>query len=141
GGDPAEAAQGAGEEGGQEGGKDGGVRGGKVGGVLGGKVGGTGSATEVVPFGEGMTRPKRLSGDEPRYSREALEAGVEGTMIVKCVIEVDGRLENCRVIKSLPYMEKAVLEALDSHRYSPVTFQGRPARVDYTFTIRLVVPQ
>jgi protein TonB len=38
-------------------------------------------------------------------------------------------------------MDKAVLEALSTHRYSPVTFQGRAVRVDYTFTIRLVMPQ
>jgi protein TonB len=87
-----------------------------------------------------MTRPRRLSGDDPRFSREALEAGVQGTMIVKCVIETDGRLDNCRVIKTLPYMEKAVLEALSTHRYSPVMFQGRAQRVDYTFTIKLVAP-
>jgi protein TonB len=130
-----------GQPGGQEGGQEGGVIGGKIGGVIGGKIGGTGTSTEVVPFGEGMARPKRLSGDDPRYSREALEAEVEGTMIVKCVIETDGRLQNCRVIKSMPHMERAVLDALGTHRYSPMTFQGRPVRVDYTFTIRLVMPR
>ena len=135
-------AQTGGQVGGVEGGVAGGVVGGTVGGTIGGKIGGTGTGeTVVIPFGEGMTRPKRLSGDEPRFSREALEANVSGMMIVKCVIEVDGRLENCRVVKALPYMEKAVLDALGTHRYSPVMFQGRPQRVDYTFTIKLIAPQ
>jgi protein TonB len=58
-------------------------------------------------------------------------------MIVRCVIEVDGHLENCKVIKSLPYMEEAVLSALATHKYTPVMFQGKPQRVNYTFNIKL----
>lgn len=127
--------------GGEDGGEDGGVKGGKIGGQSGGKLGGTGTTTVVIPFGEGMTRPKRLSGEDPRYTREAIEANVQGVTIAKCVIEIDGRLQNCRIVKALPYMENAVLDALATHRYSPVTFQGQPVRVDYTFNIKLVMPQ
>jgi protein TonB len=38
-------------------------------------------------------------------------------------------------------MEKAVLEALASQKFKPVTFQGRPVSVDYVFNIRLVLPR
>lgn len=95
----------------------------------------------VLPFGEGMNRPKRLEGRDPQYTREALEAHVEGTMIVRCVIETDGTVQDCKVIKPLPYMERAVLDAITSARYTPVTFQGNPVRVNYTFNIKLVLPQ
>ena len=88
-----------------------------------------------------MSRPRKLSGRDPEYSREALAAGVEGMMIVRCVIELDGKLEDCKVIKTLPYMEAAVLSALATHRYSPVMFQGRPQRVNYTFNIKLMAKQ
>ena len=124
---------------GVEGGVEGGVVGGVVGGVLGGTLGGTGTK-DVMAFGEGMTRPERVSGADPVYTREALEAHVQGLMIVKCVIGVDGYLSNCRIIKPLPYMEKAVLDALSTRRYKPVTFQGRPITCDYVFNIKLVMP-
>ncbi|WP_309890827.1 TonB family protein [Archangium sp.] len=117
----------------------GGVVGGTVGGVPGGQVGGTG--TGAIPFGAGMTLPKKLSGPPPRYTREALAARVEGVMIVRCVITTQGRIEQCRVIKPLPHMEQAVLEALYAQRYQPVTSQGRPIPVDYTFNIRLTLPR
>ena len=94
----------------------------------------------VLPFGEGMNRPTQLNGEEIVYSREAIQARVEGLMIVKCVITTQGRLELCRIIKGLPYMEKAVLDALASRLYTPVTFQGRPVSVDYVFNIRLQLP-
>ncbi|MGZ3458346.1 MAG: energy transducer TonB [Archangium sp.] len=127
-----------GVEGGVAGGVVGGVIGGVVGGVLGGQVGGTG--TDVLPFGAGMTRPEKLSGPQPQYSREALEAHVQGLMIVKCVITTEGNVERCRIIKPLPHMEQAVLDSLYAQRYKPVTFQGRPVQVDYTFNIRLNLP-
>ena len=55
-------------------------------------------------------------------------------------VSVDGSLTNCRVIKGVPMMDQAVLGALARHRGTPVTFQGRPVSVDYTFTIRLKMP-
>jgi len=63
-----------------------------------------------------MTRPTRIAGREPQYTREAMMARVEGMMIVRCTITLEGTLTNCRVIKSLPHMEKAVLDALATHR-------------------------
>ncbi|HEX5752407.1 MAG TPA: energy transducer TonB [Archangium sp.] len=128
-----------GVEGGVPGGVIGGVVGGVVGGVLGGQVGSTG--TDVLPFGAGMTRPEKMSGPAPQYTREALEARVQGLMIVKCVITTEGAIERCRIIKPLPHMEQAVLDSLYAQRYKPVTFQGRPVQVDYTFNIRLSLPR
>ena len=131
------------DNGGVEGGVEGGVKGGVVGGVIGGVVGGQLGGqlgSEVLPFGEGMTRPQLLEGRDPSYSREALEAHIQGLMIVKCVITVQGTLENCRIIKPLPHMEQAVLESLKTKKYRPVMFQGRPVAVDYVFNIKLVLP-
>lgn len=132
------------EEAGEVGGVPGGVAGGVVGGVVGGQVGGTlgGSGPEVLPFGEGMSRPVPDPGNRPpQYSREALEARIEGLMLVKCTITTEGELTNCRVIKPLPHMDKAVLEALSKWRFKPVTFQGRAIAVDYVIPVRLVIPR
>jgi len=96
----------------------------------------------ILPFGEGMSPPQVLKeGKSIQYTREARAAKIEGTMIVKCVITVKGKLENCRVLKTLPHMEQVVLESLKSRVYAPITFQGRPVGVDYTFNIRLVPPR
>ena len=95
----------------------------------------------VLPFGDGMSPPMMLEGKPFAYTREALAARVEGTMLVKCRINVSGRLENCRVLKGVPLMEQTVLSELASRRYTPVTYQGKPVAVDYLFTIRLQLPQ
>jgi periplasmic protein TonB len=93
---------------------------------------------EVYPFGAGMTRPELLGGRMPEFTREANEARVSGTMLVKCVITTEGRLTNCRVIRPVSFMTEEVLAALATQRYSPVTFNGTPVSVDYLFTFRFV---
>ncbi len=131
-----------GVEGGVAGGVVGGVVGGTLGGVVGGELGGTG--TQVVAFGEGMTRPKQTSGVDFKtdfvYPREAAEAHVGGLAIVRCRIELDGHLEGCRIIKGLAHMDSAILAALATQRYTPVMFEGHAVLVDYTFNLRFVAP-
>ena len=62
-------------------------------------------------------------------------------MLVKCIVSVQGQVRNCRVIKSLPFMDKAVIEALEKRRYSPALLHGQPIEVDYTFKITLALPE
>ncbi|ADO71207.1 TonB family protein [Stigmatella aurantiaca] len=96
----------------------------------------------VIPYdSESMSRPEQIQGKELAYTREALEAKVQGVMLVKCTINRQGRVENCRVIKTLPHMEAPVLEALKSRVYKPILYQGQPVAVDYVFNIRLALPR
>jgi protein TonB len=132
-------AQPGGVTGGVEGGVAGGVVGGTVGGVVGGQLGG--QLGGVLNFQSGMTRPERLSGKDPVYTREALEARVEGVMIVKCTITAQGDVTDCRVIKPLPHMTESVLETVKTWKYKPVTFEGKPVSVGYNISIRLVLPR
>jgi periplasmic protein TonB len=102
---------------------------------------GGGGGGEVEVFTGEMTRPVQLEGRDPQYTREALEAHVEGVMVARCVITTAGRLEGCRILKPLPHMEQAVLASLATRRYTPVMYQGRPVSVQYVFQIRLVLPR
>jgi serine/threonine-protein kinase len=99
------------------------------------------TAPAVIPFNERMSAPEQLEGRPIAYSREALEAGVQGNVRAKCVINLHGRLENCRIIKSLPFMDKPVLDALATRRYKPILFEGKPVAVEYVFDIKLLLKE
>jgi len=114
--------------------------GGVVGGVVGGQIGGQ-IPIGPVEFNDTMTPPQVLSGPNPEYTAQALEHEVEGLMIVKCVVTTQGAVHDCRVLKSLPFMDKSVIEALTHRRYSPALLHGQPIEVDYTFKIKLSLPQ
>lgn len=102
---------------------------------------GQGTGEEVLPFGAGMTAPQLVSAGVPlQYTQEAARARVSGVIIAKCTITREGDVEKCRLIKGLPHMDEAVLESLTSRQYRPVTFQGRPVSVTYTFHVNLKLP-
>lgn len=95
----------------------------------------------ALTFAPGMTRPEQISGNPIIYPREAIAARIEGVVTAKCVITVEGKVQNCHLLKSLPYMDSAVLSNLSSRLYKPATFEGRPVSVEYIFTIRLIPPK
>lgn len=103
---------------------------------------GTGSGEAVLPFGEGMTRPECDRSAAPiEYTREALEAKVEGLLIIRCTIRIDGSVQNCQAIKGMPFMTDVALAQIAKWKCAPATFQGRPVNIDYFFNIRLTMPR
>jgi len=101
---------------------------------------GVGSGPVTFSAEQGMTLPRRIAGADPVYTREALEAGVQGNLIAKCVISAEGAVEDCQILKGLPHLNQAVLQALRAQRYTPVTVHGSPVAVSYLFTFRMVLP-
>jgi protein TonB len=88
-----------------------------------------------------MKDPVYVAGPVPQYTEKALEKEIQGLIVVKCVVNTDGRVHDCRVVKSLPFMDRAVIEALEKRRYTPATQGGKPIDVDYTFRITLRLPE
>jgi protein TonB len=114
---------------------------GEVPAVPGGVAGAPVDAAELpMEFDARMTHPEKISGPDPRYTPQALDREVEGTMVVRCVVTAEGDVRLCRVAKGLPYMDAAVVEALERRRYRPATLGGRPVDVDYVFRITLRLP-
>ncbi len=115
------------------------------GGVIGGAVDGDSEASVPPPHREfdaaTMARPVFVSGPDPSYTRQAVDHEVEGLMIVKCVITAEGRVQGCRVLKSLPFMDEAVVSALERRRYQPAMLHGQPLDVDYVFRLNLRLPR
>jgi TonB family protein len=95
-----------------------------------------------VDFDEGsMTRPVFLSGPDLTYTRAAREREVEGLMVVACVVTREGLVRDCRVQQGLPFMDAAVVQALERRRYKPATLKGVPVEVTYQFRINWKLPR
>ena len=122
-----------------------GMEGGDVGGVPGGIVGGVVDAADVpagpVQFNETMAQPVYISGPSIQYTERALEHEVQGTMVIKCLVTVQGDVRDCQVMKGLPFMDRVVVKALEGRRYKPATLDGQAIDVLYDFKIKLVLPQ
>lgn len=81
--------------------------------------------------------PALLSAPEVMLSPEARRTGVEGTMLVRCVITAAGTVEGCEVLQTLPLAEAAVLTALRGRHYRPAEVGGRPVSVHHLFTVKV----
>jgi len=93
------------------------------------------------PHGPGgpaeIVRPQRLSGGELRLPPEAIAQGVHGVVLARCLVTVEGVLKDCRILKSPPRVDAAVLDYLRRGRYSPITYNGKPVAAHYVFNLRI----
>ena len=94
-----------------------------------------------IELDESIVRLTKISGPDPAYTQQALDREIEGTMLVKCVITGYGFVERCKVLKSLPFMDRAAIDALERRRYKPYVSNGNPVEIDYTFKIKLSLPR
>ena len=88
----------------------------------------------VRPGGD-IKPPARIHYVAPVYPEIARRNGVKGIVIIEAVIGVDGRVDNARVLKSVPLLDAAALEAVRAWSYSPTLLNGRPTAVIMTVTV------
>ena len=80
-------------------------------------------ADTAIEFNDTMTMPSMVSGPDPEYTPDAVERGIEGSMQVRCVITADGQVRSCKVLKGLPFMNGAIVGALERRKYQPALAQ------------------
>lgn len=87
------------------------------------------AAEGAMPTGKGLTPPKKIKYVKPEYPKAALDARVQGEVLLEIVIATDGRVADARILKSVPQLDQAAIEATLAARYEPVQINGLPVRV------------
>ncbi len=83
-------------------------------------------ATPTVAIPHKVIRPRALYGFNLQYPKAARDAHIQGETSVHCTIRKDGKNTNCRVLKSLPFLDEYVLSALAAAKSDPITVDGKP---------------
>jgi protein TonB len=117
-----------------------GVEGGAVGGIPGGVSGGVvaqPSAPNDAPLqvGRDVKAPKKLKDVRPSFPSTAMAARVQGTVIIEIMIGPDGRVHSTQLLKSVPLLDAAALEAVRQWEYAPTTVDGKAVAVLMTVTV------
>jgi periplasmic protein TonB len=123
---------------GVEGGVAGGVEGGVAGGVVGGVVGGLGEAPppmQAVRVGGQIKEPKKLKHVAPVYPPIARQARVQGVVVLECTISPQGRVTDVRIVRGIPLLDAAAIEAVKQWVYTPTLLNGVPVPVIMTVTV------
>ena len=89
----------------------------------------------------GLTMPVVISEARPTYPREAMQAKIEGTVSLSCVVETDGTVREVTVLKSLdPTLDEQAILAATKWHFQRGTKDGEAVRVrttlEMTFRLR-----
>jgi protein TonB len=73
------------------------------------------------------------------YPDLARSARVDGTVILEAVVDTNGSVTQLRVVRSVPLLDQAALDAVRQWRYAPSVYGGRPVSVLLTITVRFTL--
>ncbi|HEY7501857.1 MAG TPA: TonB family protein [Vicinamibacterales bacterium] len=93
----------------------------------------------LVRVGQGVREPKKTVHVAPEYPELARRAGIEGVVILEAVIDVSGRVDQVKVLTSVPMLNDAAIRAVKQWRYTPTELNGVPVPVLMTITVRFSI--
>jgi TonB family protein len=88
-----------------------------------------------VRVGGDIKPPVKIKDAKPVYPPEAQAARIQGVVMIEAIIGVDGRVTGTRLIRSVPQLDAAALDAVRQWEYTPTTLAGKPVEVIMTVTV------
>ena len=95
--------------------------------------------TEPVRVGSGIRQPQRIRDVQPLYPQIAQAARVQGIVIIEATIGEDGQVINARVLRSVPLLDQAALDAVRQWQYTPTLLNGVPVPVIMSVTVQFTL--
>jgi len=81
---------------------------------------------------EKISPPKLVKKVEPVYPELAINAHIEGTVVVEAATDIDGRVQRVKIISSVPLLDQAAVDAIRQWIYEPMIIDGKPRGVIFT---------
>ena len=101
------------------------------------------SDEDIEKFAEGAVKitdaippPRLIRKVSPVYPEAAREAGVEGVVILEARTDTEGRVKNVRILKSVPLLDQAAIDAVKQWVYEPLVINDQPKEAIFTTTVR-----
>ena len=123
-----------------------GVEGGIIGGVAGGITGGIPEPPPPPPppaapvrVGGNIKPPQKTRDVRPVYPPIAQSARVQGIVIIEATIGPSGAVQDARVLRSIPLLDQAALDAVRQWQFTPTLLNGVPVPVIMTVTVQFTL--
>lgn len=94
-------------------------------------------AEEMPEFKGGQAALMAYLSKNVRYPAEALKNGIQGRVVTKFVVEVDGSITNVEVARSInPYLDKEAIRVVKSMpKWNPGKSNGKPVRTRFVLPV------
>jgi protein TonB len=89
-----------------------------------------------VTVGGDVKAPRAISSAAPAYPEIARQAGVEGNVVVRIVIDKAGNVTEAKALSGPMLLRDAAVSALRQRKYAPSKLDGHPISVEMLVTIQ-----
>jgi len=93
-----------------------------------------------IRVGGNVALPRKIKHVEPVYPAIAQSARVQGVVIVELVINADGHVGDARVLRSIPLLDQAAIDAVKQWEFEPTRLNGNTVPVIMTATVHFSLP-
>jgi TonB family protein len=93
----------------------------------------------AVRVGGNVKAPEKTRHVAPVYPPIAQSAAVQGVVILETIIGGDGKVQNARVLRSIPLLDQAAIDAVRQWEFTPTMLNGAPVPVIMTVTIQFTL--
>jgi protein TonB len=76
---------------------------------------------------------------KPQYPQLAVQARIQGTVVLQAVIGKDGRVHELQLVSGHPMLAPAAMEAVKQWRYRPYLLNGEPVDVDTQINVNFTL--
>jgi TonB family protein len=83
--------------------------------------------------------PTKLKNVSPVYPPDAQELKVQGVVIIEARIERDGTVSRARVLRSIPMLDDAAVDAVRQWEFTPTLLNGAPVPIMMTVTVNFTL--
>jgi len=89
--------------------------------------------------GGNISPPTKIRDVRPEYPPVAFDAGVMGVVIVEVTVDGKGLVVNTKVLRSVPLLDQAALDAVRQWQFTPTLLNGSPVPVIMTVTVNFTL--
>lgn len=90
---------------------------------------------DVVKATGDIKPPRLIKKVQPVYPEGARKSGVEGIVILEVTTDKTGKVAAVKVLRSVPLLDEAAIEAVKQWEYEPVLINGQPRPLVFTVTV------
>jgi len=95
---------------------------------------------KAVRVGGQVRPPVKIKDVAPVYPAIAQSARVSGDVVIEATIDEEGKVADAKVVKSVPLLDQAALDAVQQWQYRPSLRNGVPTAVVMTVTVKFSRP-
>lgn len=97
-------------------------------------------AKEAVRVGGNIRPPVKVKDVPPVYPAVAKAAKVSGVVVLEATVGPDGRVTDTRVVRSIPLLDQAAIDAVQQWEYKPTMVKGQAVPVIVTISVNFTNP-